>query len=142
MPDGFPDQSPLASREEPLTPVETERELSRLITAITTAQLDLARFRKARAVAYLAHRKAQVRAAHSKDCPKVERGGTTVAEREAWIEQEVWDEFEAFTKAETMEAIGVENLRATLATAEVTRSLNSSVRAAYGMAGYQKEHQT
>lgn len=139
-PDGFPIRSPLADRTEPLTPVETERELSRLVSAITTSALDLARFRKTRAIAYLAYRKAKTRAAHDPRCPQVARGAATVAERADWIDSQVWDEFEALTKAETMQEIGIEGLRATLALAEVVRSLNASVRAAYGMAGHQGEH--
>lgn len=138
--DGFPSRSPLADRQEPLSPVETERELSRLVSAISTAALDLARFRKARAIAYLAYRKAKTVAAHHPSCPRVVRGASTVAEREDWIDSQVWDEFEALTKADTMLEIGIEGLRATLATAEVVRSLNASVRAAYGLAGHQAEH--
>lgn len=138
---GFPALSPLAGKTEPLTPIQTETELSRLISAITTAQLDLARFRKSRAVAYVAYRKAKLRAAHDVRCPKVERGSVTVAEREDWIDDQVADEEETLTKWDVMLEIGIEGLRSTLAVAEVVRSLNTSVRAAYGMSGYARENQ-
>jgi hypothetical protein len=134
-------RSAFGERTEPLTPRETEAELSRLISAISTAALDLAEFRRERAKAYLAYRRAKTTAAHSTLCPKVERGGTTVAEREDWIDSRIVEEFELLTKWDTMVEIGVESLRATLAQAEVVRSLNTSVRAAYERAGYQRENQ-
>jgi hypothetical protein len=64
-----------------------------------------------------------------------------VAEREDWIDSRIVEEFELLTKWDTMVEIGVESLRATLAQAEVVRSLNTSVRAAYERAGYQRENQ-
>jgi hypothetical protein len=137
---GFPKASPLANRTEPLTPRETETELSRLISAIATAQLDLARFRKQRANAYIAYRRARTIAAHRPDCPKVERGITTVDERSAWLDAQTEEEHSMLDKWDVMLDIGIEGLRATLATAEVVRSLNSSVRAAYDRAGYQGEN--
>ena len=118
-----------------LTPVDVERKLTALVSEITRAQQGLAEARNAETEADIAFRKARTVAFHSGACPKVTRGGHTVADRDSWIDAQVSVEWEALRRAETAREIAVDHLRAVLAVAETVRSLGASVRTAYAMAG-------
>lgn len=118
-----------------LTPVDVERRLVQLTTQITQAQNELRKARDGETEAEIALKKARLVASHREDCPKVIRGGTTVSERDEWVDRQCFSEWSAYRLAETAREIAQDALRTTLAIAEVVRSLAASVRTAYNMAG-------
>lgn len=120
---------------EPLTPVQVEAKLRSLVTELTRAQEALRQARDYETEQEIGYRKAKLVAAHAEDCPKVARGGPTVADREAWIDQRTHDEWAAYRLAQTMRDNAQDNLRTIRDIAEVVRSLSASVRTAFQMAG-------
>jgi hypothetical protein len=65
----------------------------------------------------------------------VTRGGYTVADKDAWIDEQVMNEWVAYKVATTAREVAQDNLRVLLAVAESWRSLGASVRTAYSVAG-------
>ena len=118
-----------------LTPVDIERRLIQITSQITAAQNTLRQARDVETEADIALHKARLTASHSEDCPKPIRGGTTVGERDEWIERTVFSEWCAFRRATTAREIAQDSLRSVLAVAETVRSLGASVRTAYSLAG-------
>ena len=119
----------------PLTPVDVERKLRELVTDLTTAKQTLARRRDECTEAEIMLKRAKIVAAHSENCPRPVRGGTTVAERESWIDTEVIQEWEAFRRAETAKEIAWDASRTTHDIASVVQSIAGLVKQAYSMAG-------
>lgn len=118
-----------------LTPVDVEAKLTALVTEMTRAQRDLAAARDAETTAEIDYKRAKARAFHHSDCPHVSRGGHTVADRDAWIDTKVMDEWAHARVATTAREVAQDNLRVVLAVAETVRSLGASVRSAYSLAG-------
>lgn len=118
-----------------LTPVDVERRLIQLVTQITHAQQELRSARDTETETEITYKKARLVAAHRDDCPRPVRGGPTVAERDEWIHRATFAEWTDYRRAETARDIAQDALRTVLAVAEVVRSLGSSVRTAYSMAG-------
>lgn len=118
-----------------LTPIDVERRLAQLVTQITNAQTELRKARDEETNAEIALKKARLVASHREDCPKVTRGGTTVSERDGWVDRQCFSEWSAYRLAETAREIAQDSLRTVLAVSEVVRSLSASVRTAYSMAG-------
>lgn len=119
----------------PLSPVAVENRLRELVTELTNAQRDLSRRRDDETTTEVALKRARLTASHSGECPRPTRGGTTVAERDEWIESRVLDEWEAHKRAVTARDIAQDGLRTTRDIASVVQSLAQSVRQAYGMSG-------
>ena len=118
-----------------LTPIGVERKLVNLVTEMTHAQQTLAAARNAETDAEIAYKRAKARAFHHSDCPHVSRGGHTVADRDAWVDTRVMDEWAQARVATTAREVAQDNLRVVLAIAETVRSLGASVRSAYSLAG-------
>jgi hypothetical protein len=123
------------SEYEPLSPLDVEAKLRGLVTELTAAQRVLRDARDSETAAEIAYRKAKARAFHDPDCPRVVRGGTTTAERDAWVDEHCEDAWAAFRIATTAREVAQDRLRVVLAIAETVRSLGASVRTAYGLAG-------
>ena len=79
--------------------------------------------------------RARRRALLSDKSPKVTRGGYTVAEQAAWVEEECADLKLAADRATVVREAAQDRLRVLLAQAEIVRSLGASVRQAYELAG-------
>lgn len=77
------------------------------------------------------------RAMFNPDCPKVTRGGATVSERDAWVEDRVADEYRAYRIAKVACEAAQDHMRATRDVAATVQSLGALVRQAYGMANQQ-----
>lgn len=118
-----------------LTPLQIEAKLTALVSEITRDQIALASCRDAETDAEVELKRAQVRAFHNPNCPKVTRGGYTVADRDAWIDSQVLAEWEAAKRATTAREIAQDKLRADNSVLDAVRSLAPSVRAAYENAG-------
>jgi hypothetical protein len=118
-----------------LTPVEVEQKLRGLVNEMYAAQKALAAARDTETQAEITYKRAKAAAFHHSDCPHVSRGGHTVADRDAWVERKVMDEWAHARVATTAREVAQDNLRVVLAVAETVRSLGASVRSAYQLAG-------
>lgn len=121
---------------EPLTPVDIESALHRVITEMTQAQQALAKARTAETTARVTFKRAEAATFHRTDCPQPKRGEVTVGDRDAWVARQVMDDWEAAEIATTVREVAQDNLRVILAKAETYRSLGASVRTAYSLAGH------
>lgn len=119
----------------PLTPVEVEAKLRNLVNEMYLAQKTLADARDRETQAEITYKRANAAAFHHSDCPHVSRGGHTVADRDAWVERKVMDEWAHARVATTAREVAQDNLRVVLAVSETVRSLGASVRSAYSLAG-------
>ena len=123
------------STPDPLTPLDIERKLRNLVTDLSRSQAALRQARDLEVDARHKYDRAKRRALLSDDSPKVARGGHTVAEQAAWVDNECADlKFDA-DKATVVREAAQDHLRVLLAQAEIVRSLGASVRQAFDMAG-------
>lgn len=131
-------QAPPASQQEPLTPVQIEAMLRSCITRLTQAESGLRRARDVETDAEIKYRHAQYRAQLDPKGPTVGRGSgdVTVAERDAWVAQQVEAQWVAYRKAQTLRDSAQDHLRTVRDVTEVLRSLGASVRTAYDLAGH------
>lgn len=120
---------------EPLTPLDVERRLRQLVSDLTRAQQALAQARDMEVDARHEYDRTRRRALLSGQAPKVARGGFTVAEQTAWVDQQCTDLKFASDKATVVREAAQDRLRVLLAQAEIVRSLGASVRQAYETAG-------
>lgn len=118
-----------------LTPLEVEAKLLALTNEMYERQKSLREARDKETDAEVEYKRAKARAFHHRDCPHVARGIATVADRDAWVDEHVMDEWVAYRIATTAREVAQDNLRVTLAVAETMRSLGASVRSAYAVAG-------
>jgi hypothetical protein len=120
---------------EPLTPLAVEAKLRNLVSDLTRAQVSLAQARDLEVDARHEYDRARRRALLSEKSPKVTRGGYTVAEQSAWVDDQCTDLKFAADKASVVREAAQDRLRVLLAQAEIVRSLGASVRQAYELAG-------
>lgn len=120
---------------EPLSPIDVEKRLRRLVNELTGAQKALADARDAEV-----DRKHELGAARrrwllSDERPKVTRGGFTTAERDAWVDDKIADLQLTYDAAVANRESAQDHLRVLRDQAEIVRSIGASVRQAYEMAG-------
>ena len=120
---------------ELLTPLAVEAKLRQLVNQLARAQADLREARDLEVDARHEYDRARRRALLSEKSPKVTRGGYTVAEQAAWVDDQCEDLKFAADKATVIREAAVDRLRVLLAQAEIVRSLGASVRQAFEMAG-------
>jgi len=123
------------STPEPLTPIAVEAKLRHLVTELSQAQIALRQARDLEVDARHEHDRARRRALLSDKSPKVTRGGYTVAEQSAWVDDQCADLKFAADKAAVIREAAQDRLRVLLAQAEIVRSLGASVRQAFELAG-------
>lgn len=124
------------SQVSDLTPASVEDELRGCIRDMYDAQRTLEAARKTETAAEVAFKRAEARAFHRPDCPQPKRGEVTVGDRDAWVIEQVMDEWEQMKLAETSREVAQDNLRVILAATETWRSLGASTRTAYSVAGH------
>jgi hypothetical protein len=120
---------------EPLTPLAVEAKLRQLVGDLTRAQAELREARDAEVDARHEYDRARRRALLSDKSPKVTRGGYTVAEQSAWVDEQCADLKFSADKATAVREAAQDRLRVLLAQAEIVCSLGASVRQAFEMAG-------
>jgi hypothetical protein len=120
---------------EPLTPLDVERKLRQLVTDLSRAQASLRQARDLEVDARHEYDRAKRRALLSEKSPKVTRGGYTVAEQSAWVDDQCDDLKLRSDKATVVREAAQDHLRVLLAQGEIVRSLGASVRQAFDMAG-------
>jgi hypothetical protein len=120
---------------EALTPLDIEAKLRQLVNDLTRTQAALRQARDLEVDARHEYERARRRALLSDKSPKVTRGGYTVAEQSAWVDEQCADLKFAADKATVVREAAQDRLRVLLAQAEIVRSLGASVRQAYELAG-------
>ena len=121
--------------EQPLSPIDIETKLRGLVNEMTSAQQSLAHARDLETTTEIALKRARARAFHDDACPRVARGLATVADKEAFVDEHVMDQWEAWARAATATKIAQDHMRTLSAITDAVRSLGSSVRTAYSLSG-------
>lgn len=121
---------------EPLSPVQIEAKLRRLVNGIALAQADLRLFRMKEAEATVILMRAKVSMSMSSACPQVKRGEVTVGDREDWIDAQTINERSEAVQATALREIAQDALRARIAESQAVQSLNASIRQAYSLSGH------
>lgn len=117
------------------TPAGIEDALRQLVSDLARAQRDLAEARDNEVRAKHAFKAAKRKTLLREDRPKVARGGTTTAERDAWVDEQVAREEWAYDLATTRREAAQDHMRTLRDQAELVRSLGAAVRVAYDVAG-------
>jgi hypothetical protein len=115
--------------------MDVESKLRQLVTDLSRAQASLRQARDLEVDARHEYDRAKRRALLSEKSPKVTRGGYTVAEQSAWVDDQCDDLKFKSDKATVVREASQDHLRVLLAQAEIVRSLGASVRQAFDMAG-------
>lgn len=120
-----------------LTPAQVQQRLYDVHQQMVQAASALARARTAEVEAERAFVMARSRAITSGDCPRPKRGenGVTVADRDAWVDQQVEDERFTLAVAEATRKAAEDNLRVTRDQASLVQSLSALMRAEMSLAG-------
>jgi hypothetical protein len=118
---------------EPLTPTQVESRLRAFVTELTKAQNALAKARDVEVDAEVAL--SVMRDEMSEMAPRVERGVTTVGERDEWLDRATRQQQIALRRAKAARENAQDYLRIVRDQAEIVRSLGASVRTAYELAG-------
>ena len=104
---------------------------------LTSAQQQVASVRNKEVAALEELRMATAKAVLSEDCPKPKRGenGVTVADRDAWVDQQVAAERRAHDGAEAMRKAAEDHLRVVRDQASIAQSMAALMRAEMSLAG-------
>ena len=120
---------------EPLTPLESERQLRWVLNQLTRAQADLRDARDEEVAAKHVFERTKRRALLSGGCPKVTRGGHTTADRDAWVDEQSATQRETYELAEAKRRAAEDHLRTLRDQSMVMATLAKSVHQAYQMSG-------
>jgi hypothetical protein len=114
-----------------LNPVQVEQKLVQSVRELYAAEKGLAEARDAE-IAYQSSRR---RLLLSDACPKVSRGSVTVADRDAWVDNECADEWMSYRLTQVRCQAAQDHVRTVRDVASTVQSIASLVRQAYSMAG-------
>ena len=120
---------------EALSPVQVEQKLRHCVTELTRAERELRTARDAETEAEIHYKSVYRKAILSADCPKVVRGGTTTAERDAWVDQQCEGDWQALRIAQARREAAQDHLRVQRDIATAVQSVGALVRSAYSVAG-------
>lgn len=124
-----------APQYEPLTPVETERQVRWISNEMSRARVSLMEARNEEVAAKHVYERTRRRAILSGGCPRVTRGGHTVLDRDAWVDEQCAPVREAYELAEVKRKAAEEHLRTLYQQGMLAATLAKSVHQAYAMAG-------
>lgn len=119
-----------------VTPVQIERRLFELVNELAAAQFVLVKARDREVELKHAAERSARQAMFSPECPRVGRGESTVAERDAWIDMESALEREAYEVAEATRKASQDHINTLNTQAMVVMALSKSVLMSYGLAGH------
>jgi len=121
-----------------MSPVQVEQKLRYLHDQLGTSTEELRKARQAELEAQLALTGAKARATLSPACPKVARGGCTVAERNAWVQLAIQNEDQAYETAKVMRQAATDYVKTVRDQLAAVQSIGASVREAYRAIGVQR----
>jgi hypothetical protein len=118
---------------DPQTPPGAEAALQTFSDALEAGRLKLVAARDAEVVAKDAYRKAKRKALLSAECPKAAGPNRTctVAERDAWVEDQVADEELVYELAKTARVEANEHLKTLREQGSIQQSISKSVADSY-----------
>lgn len=119
----------------PWTPVDAENALRWVLRAMHDAARKLADLRDAEVTAKHAYEGARRLAFFDGDCPKPERGGYTVADREAWIERATAVARQEYELASAAKEAAQDHLRTLNSQSVVLSALAKNVQQTYSVTG-------
>lgn len=120
---------------ETWSPNDAENALRWVLRAMLDAQRQLAGARNEEVAAKHVFESARRRAFFSGDCPKVERGGFTVADREAYLDKATADERQTYELATATREAAQDHLRTLNAQSVVMSALAKNVHQTYAVVG-------
>lgn len=120
---------------EPWTPVDAENALRWVLRAMHDAARKLADLRDAEVAAKHSYEGARRLAFFDRDCPKPERGGYTVADREAWIERATAVARQEYELATAAKEAAQDHLRTLNSQSVVLAALAKNVQQTYAVVG-------
>ena len=121
---------------EPLSPHEIEAKLRACVTDLTKSERSLAEARDVEVATEHEYLAAHRRALLSPDCPTVQRGGATVAVRDAWVDEQCKDERYAHRLAEVALQAAQDHSRTVRDVTSTVQSIASLTRSALSLAGH------
>lgn len=120
---------------EPTTPRSVQDKLRYLTQEMEKAGTALKAARNEEVEAKQTWLSAKRRALLDPDRPRVERGGFTVAERDAWVDDQAADEHQAFMVAEAKRKAARDHLDMLIGQSMTVMALNKSVQGEVNMSG-------
>jgi len=123
------------SKAEAMTPIMVEAKLIDLTNREFWTVKQLKDARDAETEADIAYRKARLRAYAHTDCPKPQRGGATVGERDAWVDAQVVEEWEALRRAETATTSAADYVKLMERVSTKVQTIARLVEQAYNVSG-------
>lgn len=120
---------------EPLSPHQIEERLRRCVTELTHSEKQLAQARDVEVEAEQVYQAAKRQAMFSPDCPRVERGSVTVADRDAFVDERCADEYRAYRLAQAALQAAQDHQRTVRDTTSTYQSIASLCRTALSLAG-------
>lgn len=118
-----------------MTPIEVEVALEQAAAELARAEKELREARDAETDAEVVYQRVHRRAMLSENCPRVERGGATVAERDAWVADRCAKEWEEWLIAKTRCKAAEDHLRTTRDITSTWQTIAGLVKAAMSLAG-------
>lgn len=118
-----------------MSPIDLEVSLRKAVTELTRSEQALKDARNTETDAEITYQRAYRRALLSRRCPRVERGGVTVAERDAWVQQECAQEWEAWQVAKTACKAAEDHQRMTRDVTSVYQTIAGLTKTAMSLAG-------
>jgi hypothetical protein len=120
---------------QPWTPVDAEMRLRAIDEALDAAVEAVKAKRDAEVTCHGKYKDARRAAMLSPVCPKVTRGGTTTAERDAWVETEAAAAEKAYDRAKADREDAVDDMFKLKDQGAIVGKISDLVRQAYAMAG-------
>lgn len=130
-----PDLGAAPQYDHDLTPADIQRQLRWLYNALAQATMATARARNAEVEAKHAYERARRAALMSAQCPRVTRGGYTVADRDAWVDEQCDGQRQAYELAMVARQASEDLMRLRRDQSLIVMSLARQVETAYNMSG-------
>lgn len=120
---------------DPLSLIDAERQMRWVLRAMWDAKQALEFLRNDEVSVKHEFERARRKAALSDDCPRVTRGGFTVADREVWIDEQVAADRERFELAQVATQAAKDHAHTLQSQAVVMASLSKLVQQVHGTIG-------
>ena len=123
------------SYAQPWSPVDAEMRLRAIDAALDAAVAEVKRARDVEIKRYGEYKDAKTDAILSDDCPPVTRGGTTTAERDAWVDREARRAEREYEQAKRAREDAIDDMFKLKDQGMIVGKVSDLVRQAYATAG-------
>lgn len=118
-----------------MAPHQIEQHLRSCVTELTKSEQQLASARDVEVEAEQVYQAAKRQAMLSPECPRVERGSVTVADRDAWVEEQCASEWADYRAAQVTLQAAQDHQRTVRDVTSTYQSIASLCRTALSLAG-------